>query len=95
MRILLVGKGGRLHALAWKLSQPPLVEHVYVVHGNGGTARGLNKVSNIDDTEATNYPALVELATQLQFGLAAVGSDDAIVDGVEGFFREGSSSVLW
>jgi phosphoribosylamine--glycine ligase/phosphoribosylformylglycinamidine cyclo-ligase len=49
LRILLVGKGGRESALAFKLSQSERVEKIYVVPGNGGTAQGNEKVSNIGD----------------------------------------------
>ena len=46
LRILILGNGGREHALSWKLASSPLVGHVYVYPGNGGTASG-SKVSNI------------------------------------------------
>lgn len=93
LRILLIGKGGREHALAWKLNKSSRVEHVYVVPGNGGTAHGLAKVSNIDSTKANDYPALIRLATCLNIGLVIAGSDQAIVDGIEGFCREVLSLV--
>lgn len=89
LRILLIGKGGREHALAWRLSKSPNVEHVYVVPGNGGTARGLAKVSNIDSFRVDDYPALVILATDLNIGLVIAGSDQAVVDGIEGFCKQG------
>lgn len=89
LRILLIGKGGREHALAWKLNKSPSVEHVYVAPGNGGTARGLAKVSNIETTRADDYPALITLARSLNIGLVVAGSDQAVVDGIEGFCREG------
>lgn len=91
LRILLVGKGGREHALAWKLSQSPQVEHIFVLPGNGGTAHGLAKVSNLDNTSANDYPKLVSLAKELHIGLVVVGPEDSIVDGIEGYFREGHS----
>jgi hypothetical protein len=90
MQILLIGKGGREHALAWKLNQSPKASHIYVVPGNGGTARGLSKVSNIDDVKEDDYPALVELAKKLGIDLVVVGPDQAVVDGIEGYFRAGA-----
>lgn len=86
LKVLLVGKGGREHALAWKLTQSPSVRHVYVVPGNGGTAK-LPRVSNIDNVEANNYLLLVSLAKELHIGLVVAGPDDAVIDGIEGYFR--------
>ena len=92
LKILLVGSGGREHALAWKLSQSPLVEHIYVVPGNGGTERLGSCVSNISDTAADDYPQLLLLSQRLGVGLVVVGPDQAVVDGIEGYFR-GSDST--
>lgn len=89
LRILLLGNGGREHALAWKLSQSKLVEEIFVVPGNGGTAAGLPKVSNISDIPANNYPGLVTLARNLRVNLVVPGPDLPVVDGVEGYFRAG------
>ena len=86
LKILLVGKGAREHSLAWKLAQSPSVNHVYVVPGNGGTSE-IENVSNICSVEANDYPGLVALAKDLDIGLVVAGPDDAVVDGIEGFFR--------
>lgn len=85
LRILLIGNGGRESALAWKLSQSPLVQKVFVVPGNGGTAN-YDKVSNID-ARAEDYPGLVELAKDLSINLVVPGPDQLVVDGIEGYFR--------
>ncbi|KAK3942812.1 phosphoribosylglycinamide synthetase [Diplogelasinospora grovesii] len=87
MKVLLVGKGGREHALAWKLSTSPSVEHVYVVPGNAGTET-LAKTSNITDVAANDYPALVTLSKELSIGLVVAGPDDVACDGIEGYFRD-------
>jgi hypothetical protein len=89
LRILLVGSGGREHALAWKLSQSELVEQIFVVPGNGGTEAGLSKVSNITDVPADGYPGLVALARNLKANLVVPGPDAPVVDGIEGYFRAG------
>jgi phosphoribosylamine--glycine ligase/phosphoribosylformylglycinamidine cyclo-ligase len=93
LKVLLVGKGAREHSLAWKLAQSPSVQHVYVVPGNGGTSE-LVSVSNIRSVEANDYPGLVALARYLGIGLVVAGPDDAVVDGIEGYFR-GSESYFF
>lgn len=87
LRILLIGNGGREHALAWKLSQSPLVETIIAVPGNGGTA-GLSKVTNNTTLAADDYPGLVEFARKERLNLVVPGPEAPLVDGVEGFFRE-------
>ncbi|UKZ74578.1 hypothetical protein TrVFT333_002248 [Trichoderma virens FT-333] len=90
LRVLLIGSGGREHALAWKLSQAPSVEHVFVFPGNGGTVQ-IENISNVASEEEIaegDYSALVALAQKLDIGLVVVGPDSAVVDGIEGYFRE-------
>jgi phosphoribosylamine--glycine ligase / phosphoribosylformylglycinamidine cyclo-ligase len=87
LRILLVGNGGREHALAWKLSQSPLVETIVAVPGNGGTA-GLPKVTNNTSVAAGDYPGLVELARKERLNMVVPGPEAPLVDGIEGFFRD-------
>ncbi|KAK3301567.1 phosphoribosylglycinamide synthetase [Chaetomium strumarium] len=93
LRILLIGNGGREHALAWKLAQSPLVESIIAVPGNGGTAR-LPKVTNDTSVAADNYPGLVELARKNGINLVVPGPEAPLVDGVEGFFREAGIPVF-
>ncbi|KAI9806206.1 MAG: hypothetical protein M1825_006321 [Sarcosagium campestre] len=88
LRVLLIGKGGREHALAWKLSQSSRVEEIFVCPGNGGTEAGLPKVQNIISVPENDYPGLVQLAERLKVNLVVPGPDLAVVDGIEGFFRD-------
>lgn len=85
-KILLVGKGGREHALAWKLAQSESVEHVYVVPGNGGTAT-LKKASNCLEVSEDDYPGIVELSKRLNINLVVVGPDSAVVGGLSDHFQ--------
>ncbi|KAI9674051.1 MAG: hypothetical protein M1829_003894 [Trizodia sp. TS-e1964] len=87
LRILLIGRGGRESCIAWKLSQSALVEKVFVAPGNGGTAAGIEKVSNIKGASEDDYPRLVEIAKELKVNLVVPGPDACIVDGIEGHFR--------
>ncbi|KAL3425763.1 bifunctional purine biosynthetic protein [Phlyctema vagabunda] len=87
VRILLVGNGGREHALAWKLSQSPLVESILAVPGNGGTP-GCAKVTNLDSVKADDYPGLVALAIKHNINLVVPGPEAPLVDGIEGYFKK-------
>ncbi|CZT42235.1 uncharacterized protein RSE6_02092 [Rhynchosporium secalis] len=87
MNILLVGRGGRESALAHKLSQSNQVAKIFVAPGNGGTAQGIPKVSNID-ADDEDFQGLVALAKKLDIALVVPGPDAPIVNGIEGYFRE-------
>lgn len=86
IRILLVGNGGREHALAWKLSQSPLVESIIAVPGNGGTST-CPKVTNNTSVAADDYPGLVQLAQKNNVNLVVPGPEAPLVDGIEGYFK--------
>ena len=60
LRVLVVGSGGREHALAWRLAQSPIVDRIFVCPGNGGTAHE-RKTANVD-ISATDFPALAHFA---------------------------------
>jgi phosphoribosylamine-glycine ligase len=66
-------KGGRESALAFKLSQSPRAKKIFVVPGNGGTAKGNEKVSNIGGLSEEDFPGLVKLAKELQVNLVVPG----------------------
>nr|GAT48423.1 phosphoribosylformylglycinamidine cyclo-ligase [Mycena chlorophos] len=86
MEILVLGGGGREHALAWKLSQSALVQHIYVCPGNGGTDQ-LPKTVNIS-LNPWDFPALVAFALEKQVTLVVPGPEQPLVDGVETHFRK-------
>ncbi|MDA3869766.1 MAG: phosphoribosylamine--glycine ligase [Gammaproteobacteria bacterium] len=80
MKVLIVGGGGREHALAWKAAQSPKVEHVYVAPGNAGTALEEN-IENIN-IGAEDIPALLDFAQNNDVGLTIVGPEAALVAGI-------------
>lgn len=83
MNVLVIGGGGREHALAWKLSQSPKVSAVFVAPGNAGTAH-LPKTRNI--TQVDNA-ALVQFAKSNQIALTVVGPEAPLAKGVVDAFR--------
>lgn len=85
MRVLVIGNGGREHALAWKAAQSPEVEIVYVAPGNAGTAKE-NKVSNIN-IKATDVPSLLQFAIDQQIDLTIVGPEAALAVGMVDAFQ--------
>lgn len=80
MKVLIVGGGGREHALAWKAAQSPRVEEVLVAPGNAGTQRESN-VRNVP-VEADDIEALVRLARDEDIGLTIVGPEQPLVAGI-------------
>ena len=86
MKVLVIGKGGREHALCWKLKQSPRVQTVFCAPGNAGTALDAQNVS-IDTGE---FRALIQFAKREGVGLTVVGPEEPLTHGiVDAFQREG------
>lgn len=86
MKVMIIGSGGREHALAWKTAQSPRVDKVFVVPGNAGTARE-SKVENIA-LDITNFAALVDFARKENVGLTIIGPEAPLVDGIVDYFQQ-------
>ena len=86
MNILVIGSGGREHALAWKAAQSPLSDTVYVAPGNAGTALE-NGIENIQ-IASDDIPALIEFARSNDIGLTIVGPEAPLVAGVVDAFND-------
>ncbi len=90
MKILIVGGGGREHALAWKISQSPEVETIYCAPGNAGIS-GLAECIAID---ANDIPALQAFALENQVDLTVVGPEDPLVAGIVDVFEKAGLKVF-
>ncbi|MCA8090005.1 phosphoribosylamine--glycine ligase [Burkholderia anthina] len=83
MKLLVVGSGGREHALAWKLAQSPRVQMVYVAPGNGGTAQD-ERLKNVD---ITSLDALADFAESEGVAFTLVGPEAPLAAGIVNLFR--------
>ncbi|MDG6894916.1 phosphoribosylamine--glycine ligase [Volucribacter amazonae] len=92
MNILIIGNGGREHALAWKVAQSPLADKVFVAPGNAGTALE-EKVENVA-ISATDIVGLVQFAQQQQIDLTIVGPEAPLVLGVVDAFRAAGLKIF-
>jgi len=90
MKVLVIGGGGREHALAWKLARSPRVSKVYVAPGNAGTARE-DGVKNVD---ITDHDALVAFAQQEQIALTVVGPEAPLAAGVVDSFQAAGLKIF-
>jgi phosphoribosylamine--glycine ligase len=88
MNILVIGSGGREHALVWRLSHSPLVKKIYAAPGNPGIA----KFAECFPTTA--LPELLELAEQLQIDLTVVGPEAPLVAGIVDQFRAAGKQIF-
>ncbi|MDR0802103.1 phosphoribosylamine--glycine ligase [Fluviicola sp.] len=82
MRILLLGSGGREHAIAWKISQSSHLEQLFIAPGNAGTRlHGINV-----EMSATDFPAIRDFVIAENINMVIVGPEDPLVQGIHDFF---------
>ena len=87
MKILLIGSGGREHALAWKLAQSPQVQTVYVAPGNGGTATAKQTTAGIENLPIADLQELADFAIREKIHLTVVGPEAPLAAGIVDVFR--------
>ena len=83
MKVLVVGSGGREHAIAWKIAQSSRVERVYVAPGNAGTAMDAENVEILAD----DIPGLIKFAKQNEIGITVVGPEIPLCEGIVDAFE--------
>ena len=86
-KVLIVGGGGREHALAWKMAQSDLVSRVFVAPGNGGTAAAGGKIENVDIADS-DTEGLIEFAGSNDISLTVIGPEAPLADGIVDCFEE-------
>ena len=90
MKVLIIGNGGREHAITWKVAQSPRVDRVFVAPGNAGTAIDAENV----DIAANDIPALVDFAKENQIGLTIVGPEVPLCDGIVDAFGDSELKIF-
>ena len=83
MNILLLGSGGREHAIAWKIAQSPKVEKLFIAPGNAGTAQTGTNVN----IKADDFPAIKDFVLANDIQMVVVGPEDPLVKGVYDYFK--------
>lgn len=84
MKVLIIGSGGREHALTWKIAQSPLVDKIFCAPGNPGMAA----IAECVAIKANEYDALLDFAKDNDIGLVVVGPEDPLADGIVDRFQD-------
>ena len=82
MNVLLLGSGGREHALAWKLQQSPLLNNLYVAPGNAGTSAVATNVN----LSVSDFQGIKDFVLDNDINMVVVGPEDPLVNGIHDFF---------
>lgn len=78
MNVLVIGSGGREHALTWKIAQSPLVDEIYCAPGNPGMA----KIATIASLDVSDFDVVITFAKEKEIGLIVVGPEDPLANGI-------------
>ena len=84
MNILLLGSGGREHALAWKIAQSNKVDKLFIAPGNAGTAQA---GTNVPELKATDFDGVARFALDHNINMVVVGPEDPLVKGIYDYFQ--------
>ncbi|MCD6346010.1 MAG: phosphoribosylamine--glycine ligase [Bacteroidales bacterium] len=87
MNVLVLGSGGREHALSWKIAQSPLLKQLFIAPGNSGTAALGTNV----DMSAADFAAVTKFIKEFAIDLLVVGPEDPLVNGIHNFIRQEKS----
>ncbi|MDX1684269.1 MAG: phosphoribosylamine--glycine ligase [Saprospiraceae bacterium] len=90
MNVLLIGSGGREHALAWKMSQSPLLSNLYIAPGNGGTDSTGKNV----DLDTSNFASILDFCHQEEIDMIVCGPEKPLVDGFADYFSSENINVV-
>src|SRR5438067_8872545 len=90
MKLLVVGAGGREHALAWKLAQSPRVQKVFVAPGNGGTA----SETGVENVPLSGTAQLIDFCRREHIHLTVVGPEAPLAEGVVDAFRDAGLKIF-
>jgi phosphoribosylamine--glycine ligase len=90
MKLLVIGSGGREHALAWKLAQSPRIQKIYVAPGNGGTARE----DGLENVDLTDFADLIAFAKKEEIAFTVVGPEAPLAGGVVDAFRAAGLKIF-
>jgi phosphoribosylamine--glycine ligase len=90
VKLLVIGSGGREHALAWRLAQSPRVQKVFVAPGNGGTATE----GGLENVALSSFPELISFAKKEQVHLTVVGPEAPLAAGIVDAFREAGLRIF-
>ena len=92
MKVLVLGQGGREHAIAWKLSRSPKIEKVFICPGNGGTALEKN-IENVD-LSVDDSDLLINFTKKENIDITIVGPEGPLVDGLVDKFKEHNLKIF-
>lgn len=90
MKLLVIGGGGREHAIVWKLSQSPLVTEIFCAPGNAG----IGKIAKNVDISSNNIDELVKFSREMNIDLIIVGPEEPLVEGIVDIFRQNNLKVI-
>ena len=90
MKVLVIGSGGREHALVWKIAQSPLVTKIYCAPGNPG----IGKIAENVSIKATDIDGLLKFATDIKIDLTVVGPEDPLVLGIVDLFNNAGLKIF-